>query len=228
MSIEEPKFLNYMRTMFTKHGGDFDLIKEKFYTTFESSPEERDKLYVYGHFYYFICTPDKKETREELQIVGMTSLIEAMMTNIDFKDPFQYFESEFPGQKTINDFTEFKKGYLEKYGATKKVTEYFKHYVSSNEASAILGNINLVDKKTAIKKPFDNLDQLARFLYQMRSDFVHRADMQSLCPTHCFAALVGVGGKIYDVRVDISVILSIFEKSFVLFWARRYEELLRK
>ncbi|HAO64549.1 TPA: hypothetical protein DCQ44_01040, partial [Candidatus Taylorbacteria bacterium] len=79
MSIDEAKLLIYMTEMFKRHGEDFDQIKSKFDTVYKDSPALRDRLPTYGHFYYFICAPGQAGVREELQIVGVTSLIDAMM-----------------------------------------------------------------------------------------------------------------------------------------------------
>lgn len=228
MSIEEPQFLAFMRTMFSKYGSDFDLIKEKFYTIYNSSPVERDKLSVYGHFYYFICTPNEKGAREELQIVGITSLIEAMMGDVTYKDPFVYFESEYRGKNSIEDFAKFKNEYSEKYSINKKIVKYFQEYMPQNDTKGILENIKIIRKNGEQMEPLKNLDELAKFLYQMRSDFVHRAEMRFLCPEHCFASMLEIGDKIYDVRVSISTILELFEKSFVSFWKNKYDLLLAK
>ena len=221
MSTEEPKFETYMRAMFIKHGSDYDAIQDRLNQLFPESRKDRERMSIYGHFYYYICAPWKDDTREELQIVGMTSLIEAMMADTEFQTPFEYFKSEFAGQNSILDFAGFEKGYLERYGTGKRVREYFKNYISEKDAANILGSILVVDKQTSKKSPLEDLEQLAKLLYQMRSDFVHNAHMRNFAPKDCFAALVVIGKKIYDIRVNIPAVLDIFEKSFVAFWSAK-------
>ncbi|MFA6177961.1 MAG: hypothetical protein WC694_03675 [Candidatus Paceibacterota bacterium] len=229
MSIEEPLFLEFMKNMFSKHGSDFNVIKEKFYTTYYSSPKDRDKISVLGHFYYFICTPDKtdkKEVREELQIVGITSLIDALMGDIEYKDPFVYFESTYKGKNSIEDFAKFKKEYHDKYSVNKKIVKYFNKYVSVEETENILESIKILKKKGEDEKSLKNLEELAKFLYQMRSDFVHCAEMTCFCPEYAFSSMLKIGKDYYIVSVNIATILELFEKSFVTFWQKKYDLLL--
>lgn len=224
MTEKEPDFIVYMREMFAKHGGDWDAIQKKLNEVFPVSRKDSEQMAVFGHFYFYICAPHKMEQRDELRIVGMTSLIEAMMAEVEFKDPFVYFEEELKGKNSIEDFSDFKKKYYEKYGATKKVLKYFEDFVSKEDTMEILEGIKLIDKATSEKSSLKDLEQFAKFLYQMRNDFVHNANMRNFCPEDCFASLLMIGKNIYDVRVPASSILNVFEKSFVTFWQRKYEK----
>lgn len=141
MSLEEPPFLNFIQARFKENDADYDSIASMTYAS------EKDRLAVQAHFYYFICKPDQSDVREELRIVGITSLIEAMMQEVKYKGPFEYFESEYRDQNSIGDFKAFKAEYLAKYGAAKKVREYFDKYLSGNDKKILLASIKVYNEQ---------------------------------------------------------------------------------
>ncbi len=208
--------------MFKRNGGDYLALQECLNSLHPGSPRNRDKMQTLGHFYYFICEPFKDEgVRDEWRIVGITSLIEAMMSEVEFKDVFQYFESSFKGENSISDFQKFKMDYLNEYGATKKVINFFRDYVSGEDVIKIKSCIRRWDVKCSKMVPLANVDEVPKFFYQMRSDFVHKAEMQNMCSEDSFASTGYVGDNFYDIRVGMKKILEIFEKSFVLFWKNK-------
>lgn len=222
MSTEDPEFLSYIRGVFNTNNCDFDEINTKIHDSFPDNVEEREKLAISSHFYYYICTPHKNikdGPREELQIVGMTSLIESLMNENKYLDAFEYFNNEYPKQNEIKDFKKFRNDYLIKYGCTNKIVKYFNEYFDKNEVNDILSKIEIWSTQNNRHSKLDSIESLAKLLYQMRSDFVHNADMRGFCPEHCESALVYVGKKYYSIRgVNIKTILNIFEKSFVRYW----------
>jgi len=228
MSLNEPDFIVFIKKVFADHGCDYVEILGKFYDVSNTSPSDWSRLAVYSHFYYFICAPDKNDVREELQIVGITSLIEAMMQKVEYKDILSYLEeSEFLDNNNINisNYKTFKENYLERHGANKKIIKYFKEYISQDDANTVLKNIKKWSKEIGDFKQLNNLEQLAKFLYQMRSDFVHKAEMRNFRPNNVNMAFISVGNSHYSVNVNISEILRIFEKSFVNYWKEKYEAL---
>ena len=231
MSLEEPKFVDYIKKLFSSHSCDYEIIKSKFNAVYSGNTHERDRMATYSHFYYFICTPERTEpeansTREELQIVGMTSLIEAMMEDVEYMDVFAYFKSEFKDKNTIEDFRAFEADYLGKYGATKKIVNYFDKYISKEDAIEVVDEIRVWSDQSRRFESLGDLERLARLLYQMRNDFVHKARMQSFCPTNISSSSTMIGHKIYNIRVDVGSVLRIFEKSFVNYWQKKYNELI--
>lgn len=228
MSITESKFVEFAKRLFGEHRSDYEKIVNTFQKIFKDKPKERDRLPHYAHFYYFICTPGNEKAREELQIVGLTSLMEAMMGDVEYKDVFSYFESEFPKQNIISDYRKFKEDYLQKYGATKKVVKYFNDFIPETEVENILEDIKIWNNNDKRFEPFNSIDQLARFLYQMRSDFVHGAEMRCFCPIGADLACIKAGDNYYNIKVGVADMLKIFEKSFVKYWDKKYEELKQK
>lgn len=216
MSLDQPEFVTYAHNLFSKHGADYERIKEKL----QKSKDKKNRLAELTHFYYFICRPgeDEDKVRDELRIVGITSLMEAMMESEEYQDVFTYFESSFPSKNSIENVTQFKKEYLSKHGSNRKIVKYFESYFSENDLEEFFESIKIWSQKKKSFIKFEKPEQLAKLLYQMRSDFVHKADMQSFRPKNVHLALIHVGGKWYDVRIEIKKVLEIFEKSLVKYW----------
>lgn len=216
MSLEESKFRDFIKELFKRNDVDY-------YNIIKTMTElQRKSIEEYTHFYYFICEPHKVDTREELRLVGITSLIEALMQKIGYKDVFSFFESEYKGLNVISDYQSFKKEYLEKFGATKKVREYFKRYVSEENQKILLLQVAVfnckVDSAEGKYEPMQSIEELADFLYKMRSEFVHQARMRSLCPNGCVFEEVFVGEKHYLLDLRIDGVMKIFERSYVNYW----------
>lgn len=217
MSSTKEKFQNYITNFFNQNNSDYSKVYNSL------SEADKEKLYRYSHFYYYICNPDDKldKVREELKIVGITSLMEVMMSEVDYKNPFEYFETEHSGKNSIGDYTKFKKDYLLKYGAMRRVKEYFNNYVLAEDVKDVFQNIEVWSKKVNDFKPLKSLDAVAKLLYQMRSDFVHKAKMRGFnVPKVSFSARE-IGTEVYKISINISVILKIFEKSFVKYWEEK-------
>lgn len=224
MALEETKFNNYMSSMFTRYGADYYLICDEWNKLhLDSTNRIRDRLRTYGHFYYFICLPEETDIREEMRLIGITSLIEAMMGDVEYKDIFSYFKSEFPNKNSIDDFKKLKGDYLEKYGATRRIVKYFELYISKDTITPILSKIRVWNKEMSELESVGSISTFAKFLYQMRSDFVHKADMQSFCDPKHFAALVSVGGNAYDIRFNVKEVMKMFEESFVIYWVNKVD-----
>jgi uncharacterized protein YlzI (FlbEa/FlbD family) len=216
MSYSDLEYMKYVKDLFKENSSDFDLVLSKL------APEDQERIKVATHFYYYICNPGNEETREEFKIIGLTSVIEYLMAGVVYKDPFKYFESEYEKDEiTKDDYKYFKNSYLGKYGTTRKVVRYFDMYIPREDVEHVLDNITKLNKRGDKGEKFKDVEQLAKFIYVMRSEFVHNADMQLLCPPQYDFSLTEVGGKSYIVKVDIESILKIFEKSLVTFWEEK-------
>jgi len=183
--------------------------------------DKKEKLEKSAHFYYYICQPyaNNNDVREELRLVGITSLIEGMMQGIEYKDFFQWFESIYKVNK-IEDYSKIKEEYLEQFGATRRIKSYFKNYILGDDKKSLLECIKLFTNRNGFVR-FNSIDKIAQFLYSMRSEFVHIARMHSLCPEDCHLAAIYVGGKSYKVNIKISEFMKIFERSFINFWEKK-------
>lgn len=183
--------------------------------------DKKEKLEKFAHFYYFICQPyaNYDDVREELRLIGITSLIEGMMQGMEYKGFFQWFESTYKVNK-IEDYLKIKKEYLEQFGATRKIKYYFENYILEDDRESLLECIKPFTNQNGFVR-FNSIDKIAEFLYSMRSEFVHIARMHSLCPEDCHLAAICVDGKPYKVNIRISEFMKIFERSFINFWEKK-------
>ena len=117
MSLIETEFLEFIRAVFRNNGANYE--------SFLSKPigDEGDKMQILCHFYYFICMPNKDRVRDELRIIGMTSLMEAMMSE-KYVSPFDYLK-EIPKKESVENFQKFRENYFNNHGLVKKVKNYF-------------------------------------------------------------------------------------------------------
>jgi hypothetical protein len=177
-----------------------------------------------GHFYYFICQPyiDNNDVRDELVLVGITSLMEAMMEyecGRPYKDFFSWYESEYRKTKEIfvDNFENIKMEYLKLYGLTNKIRDYFAKYILEEDRLLLLENIRVWNNNENDFILLKSIEEMAGLLYNMRSKFVHSARMVSLCPYGCRTACISVGHNIYDMKITVKEYKKIFERSFVYF-----------
>lgn len=215
MSLKDPELLEFIAKMFARNGCDFSKLLQNL------DPLQQEKLKELAHFYYYICTPEQIDAREELQLVGITSLIEAMMQEIPFQDPFNFFKTKYKGQKGVEDFEEFRNAYLNEHGAAKKVKAYFAKYLSPDDQNILLNSVERFSIEESDFKSLSNIEDVAKVFYDMRSEFVHSADMPGFCPKHCIAAGIFAGGRHYTITIGIENILGIFERSFINYWEEK-------
>ena len=183
--------------------------------------DNKKRLGVLSHFYYFICRPFSQpdEIRDELRIVAITSLMEEMMSEEEYKTFFEWFESIYRGTNVISDYRKIKEEYLDGFGLTKKVKSYFENYITDKDKKLLLSDIKVF--KNGKFSVFDDIDKIATFLYGMRSEFVHSAKMITLRPPGVSFATIVSGKKCFLFKISIGQFLSIFERSFVNYWAKK-------
>lgn len=182
------------------------------------------KMSKNSHFYYFLALPlpdiDDNKIRDEFRLVTIISIMEDLVSEIAYKDFFSWYESNHNLNEWKN-YSEIKENYLSKFGATRKFKSYIELYFDNNDIENCLKSIEKwhEDKKSFIE--LKSIDDLANFFYNMRSEFVHEARMQTFNrPEHLFAG-VFVKGKHYCTKLEINNFLDIFERSFINFWVKK-------
>lgn len=213
------KFL-ITKAIFNEHG--YYRNDKNFEEFLDKLGEERERLEDFAYFYYYICQPyaGHEEIREELRLVGITSLIEGMMQEVEYKDFFVWFESTYD-TVAIENYKETKEKYLEQFGATRKIKTYFEKYILEDDKESLFEYIKPFKKSVGEFVRFVSIGEIAVFLYNMRSEFVHRVKMHYLCPEGCHLACICVGGEGYKVNINIKEFMQIFERSFILFWQKQ-------
>lgn len=215
MSLKNPNFIKFSKDLFSANGANWDDLVKKL------SELESKKMHKITHFYYFICNPEDRVIRDELVIVGITSIMEALMQDCEYTDVFSYFESTYRGQNKIKDFKKFKEEYLDKYGTSKKVKSYISTYLSQVDAEQLVSSISIWDNKKEDFVELKNINKFSEFLYCMRSEFVHTAKMVFLNPSGCSFSVIKVGRSISKIKLNIKELKNIFERSFVQYWKER-------
>jgi hypothetical protein len=215
VSLKNPKFIKFSRELFHNNGENFNSLTKAL------DEANSKKLQEITHFYYFICSPEDKEVRDELIIIGITSIMEALMQNPKYMDIFSYFKSVYPRQNRIDDFEEFKKDYLNKYGATRKVKSYINIYLSKKDKEDLISSIDIWDNSKTRFNKLKSIDEFSELLYRMRSEFVHEAKMEHLNLDGCHFSVTVVGKYVLKIKINIREFKEIFERSFVKYWSER-------
>ncbi|MCK9497538.1 MAG: hypothetical protein M0Q27_01810 [Candidatus Colwellbacteria bacterium] len=212
MSLKNPKFIKFYKELFHKNGENLDNLTKTL------DEVDNKKLQEITHFYYFICSPEDKEVRDELIIIGITSIMEALMQDPKYIDIFSYFDSVYPKQNKIDDFKEFKRGYLNKYGATRKVKSYINTYLSETDKEDLISSVDVWDNKKKSFNTLKNINEFSDLLYRMRSEFVHEAKMEHLNLAGCSFSVTVVDKCVFKIKINIREFKKIFERSFVKYW----------
>lgn len=202
----------------------------------DQSHEESEKTFSglkeYGHlqnavtfsyYYQSVCTPydtrDDSSVQNALRLIGLASLIEAMMHNLPGNEPFEDFLSWWEKQKTdllLKEFRCVKERYLTLHGTTRKFVDFVEQYFSSEDKEVLQKRIFYRGRNGDAQLTEQTLDakNIARLLYQIRSDFVHAGQIHNFRFGRVFTALISVQGKIYDFRLSIIELLRMFERAF--------------
>lgn len=233
MSTQDPEFLTYIRTLFQKHNSDYDILLEE---ALGIDKDLKSSLEETAHFYYWICFPENRENaywREELQLIGVVSLIEKMMSIKFFggpgkhQEPFDFIAKSInePETLSLEALKGLREEYYAKYGSSRKVVHYFEKFMPESVVSFGQKIRNYKDIVSYLDEgpALEDRNLIAKLIYQMRNDFVHNAEMRGFCPPHCFTSLVLIGDTPYGIKANISELLDIFEESYVKFWMKNLE-----
>lgn len=183
MALEDVPAEAFFRNLFKSQGNDFDGLVKKF----------GDPFTEYCRFYYWICRPDQQaegDIRDELRIIGVTSLIEALMT-------------AFPGTHKSNKQT--------------KIRTFFAHFYADGKEVIKESGFERLGSGFSNLKITDPI-KVADIIYGMRNEFVHEAKMHGLKPGHVDWAGMSVQGEAFDIRITMNEFLRNFEASYVRYW----------
>lgn len=200
----------WLKEVFMKHDyhPDWSGLDEK----------KRNQLNELGFFYYHIASPyheDDEDVRDELRIVVITSLMEAIMSTEPYEDFMSWLSKEIRDTISKSELDSLKEKYLKQYGLTRKVREFINKYFLPADKAAILESLEVFDKAKRDWKPIKNLDEFTNILYTIRSEFVHSAQMGGFCSTNAHRALTTVGNDHISTSLTIVQIMDAFERSFI-------------
>ena len=215
----------------------FEIFKNNFSNNYEDfkkfcdrlSKELKEKFLELSKFYYYWCKePSIYETSDEsFKLVIMTSTIEALMTDYRYKEFKEWFNVDCSAEiknRIISEnknlelqINELWNEYKKIHGSTRKIKDFFDKFLNDDDKKELI---------SAFKKPNKGsvkLKEIAEWLYSMRSKFVHDARP---VPLHEEMCIVGceVNKQLLIIKIGIGDILSIFERGFIKYFEKRYEE----
>ncbi len=179
--------------------------------------KETKKMSDLVWFYYHLSKPytDPGPIRDELRLITITSVIEALMSDHDYKDFLDWYRDKYK-KNSIEDLKKAETEYLAEFGATSKVRLFFDTYFTQEEKNDLLEDIK------PYPKPMDrNIKDVAKFFYDMRSEFVHSAQMSGFCPPEYILAGVVVKRKPYTVTLEVEGFMDTFEAAFARYWLKK-------
>ena len=205
------------------NNGINDIIKK----TASFSKTDFTKLSNLSRFYYTQCKDPKlfSVIDPSFKLIVISSLIESLMSNNRFVEFNEWYFKEYADgieEKSGKNFGDTLKDLWEKYkekqGAYRKFKIFFKEYLPEEEQEKLLNGF----KRLGNKDKDVDVDCIARWLYEMRSKFVHEADHVQL-PESIPNEKVYLGHRIGKdsicITISIDQILSIFEKGFLRYFS---------
>jgi len=214
MSFEDPPFVEFIKNVFSTNNQNYDDILMKLDKQLNWEMQET------SHFYYYICQPDNPKAREEIQVVGITAIIERLMSKEKHITPFAYLRS-IRFDNLSGNLNKIEGDYNNQFGLTRKVNDYYKNYILDLDKQQLIDGIVLLDKLDGDEIKLKNIGEFSKLLYELRSKFVHEASMFGLCPLGIDYTVYcsGVHDPIlYSPKINIKPLLKIFERSFVNYW----------
>lgn len=184
--------------------------------------KRKERLLDYVYFYYHIARPDIQEenaVREELKLIAVTSVIESMMN--DVHGGYKAFPEWYKKVKSTTFVPDIDKAfdeYNDFHGAVRNFKRFFQEFLDTKQQAELCTLIQKVDSEGLEK--MESIEKLAGLLYDMRSEFVHDAQMTSFCAPNVIFSGMAVKGKAYLSTLQINELLKFFEKGFVRYWER--------
>lgn len=181
------------------------------------------------HFYFFWCKrPKLANVSESFRFLAVVSLIEALATENNHKEFFDWFRSEasedIKSQKagSLEANLEFLwSEYKKKHGAYRKFYYFLKDYLSDADKQHLIQSFKFFNSNgQIIPNDSNSLNRIAKLLYTMRSDFVHTASHITFS-TQNFPTLHKVGNKDLITKCSIEDFMGLFENGFIEFFKKR-------
>lgn len=184
-----------------------------------------EKLSDLSRFYYTQCKDPELFSKLDpsFKLIIMSSVIEMLMSSEKFLEFDAWYFKECPNStkkesetKNLDEAIKYLwKEYKLKHGAYRRFKKFFELHLSEDEQQELLRGFKNLDKKST------NIKHISKWLYQMRSDFVHNATHVQLPePIPRQTVYIGhvIGGDPVSISTDVNQILSIFEKGFLRYF----------
>lgn len=221
---DEEKFLNYSFDVFKKYFNNDREAFNLFYKSIESGGKKNKFLKISSLYKFlvvegkFTIESDKSNTYIDYldhthKYIAIFSFIEDLYTVEEHKEFYSWLNSseaniEFP-IKDKAELDKLHKSYLSIHGSTQKAVRFFES-LDDNVQKYITDNFQVINN---VEK---SVTYLARLLYQIRSDFVHKSKITAQFNEGI--TMHSIGNKRIRNSLDFEKVKMIFENGFLRFF----------
>lgn len=142
------------------------------------------------------------------------------MERVPHKSFFSWYEGG-NNQDCFVHYEAIKKEYNSIHGSNRKFKEFFEKYLSQADKSFLVENIQKFDNRSQAFEKLQSIGQISNFLYDLRSGFVHSADMFAFCPPGVSLTAHLHKNTPYKLTCSVEDIMRIFERGFVNYWQEK-------
>ena len=179
---------------------------------------KKNKLIKLILVYEWCCLSDNANgLRDEFKLIISISIIEDLMSGSDYVKIENYLKINL---KNLKDFDSIVKKYYSEFGLTRKVRKFWDNYLSNSEQEELCSLVKKVrlNPKDEESKPME-LKDLANLLYQIRSSFVHSAELSIFFKNEIADyAVISKNKKNIISRLTIDKYLEFFEIGFIRYF----------
>lgn len=226
---DEVKFFDYSFSVLKQYFND-DLNDFKLFYNSLGSNEKKNKFLKIASFYKFLVVDGKFIVENDksdpylyidyidhtYKYIALFSFIENLYTTEEYKDFYSWLKSkETKIQFPINDQSVLNvlyKQYLNLHGSTQKAIRFLES-LSDETKQSISGDFQIRKHGKTQSMPFF---ELAKLLYQIRSDFIHKANL--VAHLNCGTTMHTVNSKLIEDNLNFEKIKMIFEEGFLSFF----------
>lgn len=191
--------------------------------------KSKDKFLRITFFYYWRCYKIRQKVNdldEGMMFIVITSSIEALMSKKKHKSFLDWLDLECE-DKTL-PVKELLGKHGEEYGATRKFIKFWNNYVEDKDKKDLEENSYYFDSE--YKKCKLSIGDIAKLLYNLRSDFVHDANYVPIANDREPAANRTFLGSYFEYErvyyflgTTMDNLASIFEKGFEKYFKKEIE-----
>ena len=224
----EDKFLEYSWNVFETYFKDKASFVEK-YNRIETSEKKNWFLRLASYYLFFVIDGNYSSSKYEMEdfsfvdqtykFIAIIALIESMYDKNDYIDFYQWImrnkkNNLFP----INNAMEASKlyaAYKEEYGNTLNIVRFFQSLDNSIKSFIQHSLIVLDDsgKSGELEEKEESIEALSKLLYQIRSDFIHRAEL--ILEFDPAMVLSQRGKKPISCSIELNHLCRIFESGLL-------------
>jgi hypothetical protein len=224
----EDKFLEYSWSVYESYFNDKESFTDQ-YNRIDSPEKKNSFLRLTSYYLFFVIEgsySSPKYDAEDLSFVDQTykfiaivALIESMYDKNDFIDFFEWImrnkKNELFPIKTPRDASKLYASYKEEHGNTLNIVRFFQSLDDSIKSFIQRSLIVLDDsgKTGELEEKEESIEALAKLLYQIRSDYVHRAEL--ILEFDPSTVLSVRKGKPITCSIELKQVCRIFESGLL-------------